>query len=80
MTAAGDHPMASSVDDVYAELTPAERRALLVYRLTIGRPVTTAEAALLLGLTKTAAYRYLCAVSRVVPIVCDDGKWQRMRV
>jgi len=59
-------------DDDYADMTPTEREALLVYRLAIGRRVTLAEAARWLRCTRRRAYQYLTDLARVLPICCED--------
>lgn len=67
-----------------AELTPTERRALLVWRLATGERLTTRAAADVLLTDCRTAYRFLTAVSRVLPVYYDDPddpcgpRWQRM--
>jgi hypothetical protein len=54
------------------DLDPCERKALLVWLLAKGRGFTSREAAKLLNTTRRSAWRYLTAISRVVPIFWDD--------
>ena len=56
-------------------LTAQERAALALY-LIVAKPRTTAHLAYRLGLSESGAYRLLANISRVVPIVQIDGKWQ----
>lgn len=65
------------------DLTPAERRVVLTWRLAVGQRMTTRQVAELLATDCHAAYQVLVAMSRVVPVYYDDPedeggpRWQR---
>lgn len=58
------------------ETTPTERVARLTYVMTLGRSMTTREAAELLEVSVRTAQRTFAAISRTVPLIReDDGRW-----
>jgi hypothetical protein len=61
-------------------LTAHTRAALTTHWLRDGRTFTTAELAVILGLTWEGASYLLSAVSLVLPIAPgDDGRWRWVR-
>jgi hypothetical protein len=57
------------------ELIPTERVALIVYELTVGGTVTTAQVAQMTGITHSGAWRMLGKLSRVLPLTEENGQW-----
>lgn len=57
------------------ELIPTERVALIVYGLTVGGTVTTAQVAQMTGITHSGAWRMLNKLARVLPLAEEDGRW-----
>ena len=58
------------------ELTPVERAVVLTRLLMQGEQLTTAEVALLFGMTRQGAYWLLCHISRHVPIYQEGKRWR----
>lgn len=54
---------------------PSERVAVIVFLICKGRRFTTDEVAQLCGVTKRGAYYIMGRISRVVPLVLEDGAW-----
>jgi hypothetical protein len=60
-------------------LTTAEAAAVLMVALIEHRKaLSTAEAACMIGRSRSGAYRLLCQVSRKVPITIIGKRWQRI--
>lgn len=55
-----------------------ERVAIVQYRLDNNDSGSTAQIAAWVGLSRQAAWEMLTKMSRVVPIVAIDGRWQRV--
>jgi hypothetical protein len=53
-----------------------ERVAIIVWQIAHGKSFTTAEVAIICGMTWDGAHKLLCRVSRILPIYLDDGRWQ----
>jgi len=56
-------------------LTTTEAAGLLLWHLIHGRRLTNMEAAAMIGYEENGAYRLLCRLSRVVPIVIWHVVW-----
>jgi hypothetical protein len=72
---------ATGVVESYAvtvEYTPQERAAVVAWHLAAGACLSTAEVARRTGLTVRGAYFLMDAVSRVAPVINDNGRWRRM--
>jgi hypothetical protein len=59
------------------EYTPQERAAIITHKIDRGAALTTAEIAAYTGITVCGAWRMMDRISRVVPIVQDEGRWRR---
>jgi DNA-binding IclR family transcriptional regulator len=58
-------------------LTTIEATSRLCWHLALGEGLTTAQAAELIGYTRSSAWRLLSTLSRYWPIFQDDeGMWQ----
>lgn len=55
--------------------TPTERVARLTFLLAKGATPTTAEAAVLVNLCNSGAYRMLDRMSLSIPLVQEGGRW-----
>lgn len=55
--------------------TPIERAAYIMAKLSAGQKLSTAKVAEDCGVTRQGAYRIMDVMSRVVPLVLDDGQW-----
>jgi hypothetical protein len=53
-----------------------ERVGIVAWRLAIGVRMSTAEAAELMGITRTGAWYTLMKLARVLPIDIVNGCWQ----
>ena len=65
-----------------SEYLPTERVAIVTAALAVGKQLTTAEVAQLVGLSRCGAWELLSKLSRVLPIMQtrgDDGRlvWHR---
>ena len=49
---------------------------MIVFLICKGRRFTTDEVAELCGVTKRGAYYIMGRISRVVPLVVEDGSWR----
>ena len=58
------------------ERLPVQRAARIVFRLTRGEQLSTAEIAALLCVSRSTAYRLLCVISEEIPIYIERGKWR----
>ena len=68
--------MAVMVMDYPAEdLVITERAALVAWHLAQGEAMTTCDVAETVGLCRTAAYKLMTKLARVLPIVHLDGVW-----
>jgi hypothetical protein len=59
--------------------TATERTAYVMLRLAAGERLTTMQVASACHLSRQGSYRLLDSMSRVVPLVLDDGKWGLLR-
>lgn len=66
-----------SAADIYGELLPTERTAIVVGRILLGERLTTRQIADYLGITWDGAHKMLGKIARVLPIVQTDGCWER---
>jgi len=57
------------------ERTPQERAALVTERLKDGQVLTVRQVSRLTGLSRSASWRLLSTLSRVLPIARSDGEW-----
>lgn len=58
------------------DTSATERIGIVAWHLAEGRPLTTSEAAHLVGIGHRGAWAMLGKLSRVLPIVQVDGVWQ----
>jgi len=65
-------------DLTHLDLTPQDRAALVVYIFETGGAFTTAEIAQAFGMSVRGALSMLTRLSRVVPLVRDNGMWGMM--
>jgi hypothetical protein len=59
--------------------TATERTAVVAAELGEGRELTTAEIMRIANLTRDGAYKLMYRISRVRPLVLDDGRWYFLR-
>jgi len=57
------------------ELITTERVAIVVRLLTLGRRMTTAEVADLVGINRSSAWQMLSKIARVTPLCQENGYW-----
>ena len=64
------------IEPIQIEPIVTERVAVIVWKIAQGQVYTTAEIAVICGLTWDGAYKLMCRVSRVLPIYLDNAQWK----
>ena len=59
-------------------MVTTERVGIVVWLLSNGRAMTTAEVADIIGTTKQGAWTLLSKLCRVLPLTLEDNIWRRM--
>ncbi len=60
------------------EMVTTERVAIVVWLLSNGRAMSTAEVAGITGITHGGAWRLLARLCRVLPLTLEDNVWRCM--
>ena len=58
------------------DLVITERAAIVAWELARGKTLTTEAVAEMVGICYHSAYRMLCKIARVTPVVDEFGSWK----